>query len=203
MENLPEAAANRLSPAQFRCKQAECMLDLYVESKGEAYDSYFDMNCFLDAFLFMLVSVEDIAPPNVSANFRKEPAFVFLKQLRNLTTHHAIAAGSIQGSKFLRPLSRDSLREWRRWAALLQSWSARKGVRRNGSGTSSFQANTRASQGLRRHGISRWITGLCRGYLPTSTQSRLGGAALSEHPPICCYPAVTKKPAQGRLLVTH
>jgi len=83
------------------------MLDLYVESKGEAYDSYFDMNCFLDAFLFMLVSVEDIAPPNVSANFRKEPAFVFLKQLRNLTTHHAIAAGSIQGSKFLRPLSRE------------------------------------------------------------------------------------------------
>ena len=103
---MQEEELSRLSPAGLRLAEAEYFLREYVKHCGPPIDSYFGMVCCFDAFLFALVSVEEMVGKDIRERLNANSSFRFLKALRNITTHHSVLAASIQGNKFERPFSR-------------------------------------------------------------------------------------------------
>ena len=101
-----EAALYALSPAKLRCHEAERFLELFVKSCGPPRDSYFEMICYSDAFLFALISVEEMVDAKTKSKLHGKPMFRFLKALRNITTHHSNLSLASSGSKFPRPFVR-------------------------------------------------------------------------------------------------
>jgi len=101
-----EAALTSLTPPQLRACEAERFLQLYLESCAPPHDSYFDMICHSDAFLFTLISVEEMVDSQCHGRIGGIPVFRFLKALRNITTHHSVLASAAPDSKYPRPFSR-------------------------------------------------------------------------------------------------
>lgn len=93
------------TPAALRLAEAEYFLREYVRHCGPPRDWYFAMVCSFDAFLFSLVSVEEMVDEATKTELQAGSDFRFFKALRNITTHHSILAAPIAG-KFERPFSR-------------------------------------------------------------------------------------------------
>ena len=102
---MKEEELGRQSPASLRLAEAEYFLWEYIRHCGPPIDSYFKMVCYFDAFLFSLVSVEEMIGEEGKRQLQTDVSFRFLKALRNISTHHSILAAPIQG-KFERPFSR-------------------------------------------------------------------------------------------------
>lgn len=99
----PELAAS--TPVSLRLAEAEYFLSQFRAHCGPPRDSYFLMICYLDAFLFSLVSVEDI----ISRKRKKLNeclVFKFLKAARNVTTHQLVLAAPSRQGEHTRPFSR-------------------------------------------------------------------------------------------------
>ena len=61
---MNEEELARQSPASLHIEEAEYFLHGYIEHCGPLIDSYFGMVCSFDAFLFALVSVEEMLKPD-------------------------------------------------------------------------------------------------------------------------------------------
>ncbi len=101
-----EAKLYSLSPAKLRCYETERFLELFMKSCGPPRDSYFEMICYSDAFLFALISVEEMVDAKTKNKLRGKPIFRFLKVLRNITTHQSILSITLSESKFPCPFVR-------------------------------------------------------------------------------------------------
>ncbi len=96
-----------LNSGKFRWKEAEYFLEQYIKHCGPPQDSYFHMVCYLDAFLFTFISIEEVVNLSVrDNNIRKEDSFLFLKALRNTNAHHTILGIGLDDSKFSSPIAR-------------------------------------------------------------------------------------------------
>ena len=95
-----------LTSPQLRRSEAEYFCSQFLKACGPP-DSYFKMISYFDAFLFTLVSIEEIVDETKKAALRGNDTFRFVKALRNVTAHHSILASSQQDSKFVRPLRRE------------------------------------------------------------------------------------------------
>ena len=95
-----------LTSAQLRRSEAEYFCSQFVKACGPP-DSYFRMISYFDAFLFTLVSIEEIVDDSRKVALRANDTFRFVKALRNVTAHHSILASSQPDSKFVRPLRRE------------------------------------------------------------------------------------------------
>jgi len=100
----PEMAT--LTTAQLRYREAECFYSQFIANSGPPRDSYFKMVCYFDAFLFALVSVEEMIDDSAEKRLQHIDVFRFVKALRNITTHHSVLAALQPGAKFERPFSR-------------------------------------------------------------------------------------------------
>ncbi len=103
---MQEVDMAALKTGKLRWKEAEYFLEQYIKHCGPPIDSYFHMVCYLDAFLFSLVSVEEVVDDSVCGNMRKKDSFLFLKALRNTNAHHIILGIGLEDSKFSSPIAR-------------------------------------------------------------------------------------------------
>jgi hypothetical protein len=101
-----EDAMAKLTSAQLRLEHASYFLRSFLANCGPPQDSYFHMTAYFDAFLFSLVSVEEMLEEPKRSALRNCAEFRFMKVLRNVTTHHSVLAASQSDSKFLRPFAR-------------------------------------------------------------------------------------------------
>jgi hypothetical protein len=101
-----ENELSALSPSKLRFAEAEHFLNLFIKSCAPPKDWYFETISYADAFLFTLISVEEMVEDTVCQALRSKPVFRFLKAMRNVTTHHSVLASVAPGSKLPRPFSR-------------------------------------------------------------------------------------------------
>lgn len=94
------------NPALLRYNEASFFLSCFRTSCGPPHDSYFEMIAYIDAFLFCLISVEDMLSEERKKLLRKKAVFKFLKAARNITGHHTILASPNQHGEYVRPFSR-------------------------------------------------------------------------------------------------
>ena len=106
MSNIQASDVSQLSPAALRFAQAQRFLHLFNEASKPNGDCWFDMAMHFDAFLFCLVSVEEMIPDASKSQLQAIESFKFFKALRNITTHHSIVAGAHPAAKFPRALVR-------------------------------------------------------------------------------------------------
>jgi len=93
-----------LDSGNVRLIEAEYFLNQYVANTGP-HDSYFLMVCYLDAFLFTLISIEELVSQSVRHTLHQKDAFLFLKALRNTNAHHIVLGIRLKDSKFSHPIS--------------------------------------------------------------------------------------------------
>ena len=103
---MQETEMVKLSAPRLRLEEAKYFYSQFVAHCGPPRDSYFLMVAYFDAFLFALVSVEDMVPISVKAQLKSNEVFRFVKALRNITMHHSVLAALQPGAKFVRPFSR-------------------------------------------------------------------------------------------------
>jgi hypothetical protein len=103
---MQEADMSALSAPGLRCAEAQYFLSRFIENCGPPVDSYFLMVCYFDAFLFSLISVEEMISSEAKEHLRRKDVFRFLKALRNISSHHSVLGASLKDSKFPRPFSR-------------------------------------------------------------------------------------------------
>lgn len=103
---MQEAKAFALSSPLFRFAEADYFFSRFVESCGPPSDSYFRMVCYFDAFLFTLISIEEMVAEDVKKKLNSKPVFKFLKAMRNISTHHSVLGAALSDSKFPRPFYR-------------------------------------------------------------------------------------------------
>lgn len=103
---MQEAAMQPFTAAQLRYREAEFFYSQFIANSGPPRDSYFHMICYFDAFLFALVSVEEMIDDTAKSHLRGIDVFRFVKALRNITMHHSVLAAPQPGAKFERPFSR-------------------------------------------------------------------------------------------------
>ena len=102
---MDETQISNSEPAYLRYKGAWHIYEKFIESCGP-YDSYFQMITFLDAFLFLYVSIEEMINKQKKHTLNQLDVYNFLKAARNITTHHSILAAPKQKGDFERPFSR-------------------------------------------------------------------------------------------------
>jgi hypothetical protein len=103
---MQETEMATLTAAQLRYREAEYFYSQFIANSGPPCDSYFKMVCYFDAFLFALVSVEEMIDKSDQDRLRAIDVFRFVKALRNTTMHHSVLAAPQPGAKFERPFSR-------------------------------------------------------------------------------------------------
>jgi hypothetical protein len=103
---MQETEMSTLTTAQLRYYEAEYFYYQFIISSGPPCDSYFKMVCYFDAFLFAVVSVEEMINESDRDRLRGIEVFRFVKALRNITVHHSILTAPQPGAKFERPFSR-------------------------------------------------------------------------------------------------
>jgi hypothetical protein len=103
---MQEPEMPTLTTAQLRYREAEYFYSEFIANSGPPRDSYFKMVCYFDAFLFALVSVEEMIDDSAKARLRDIDVFRFVKALRNITMHHSVLAAPQPGAKFERPFFR-------------------------------------------------------------------------------------------------
>lgn len=95
-----------LTTAQLRYREADYFYTQFLAHCGPPHDSYFQMVCYFDSFLFALTSVEEMVDTSSKATLRDVEVFRFIKALRNITMHHSVLAAPQPGAKLVRPFSR-------------------------------------------------------------------------------------------------
>jgi hypothetical protein len=103
---MQEQKMAALTTAQLRYCEAEYFYSQFTANCGPPRDSYFKMVCYFDAFLFALVSIEEMIDDSVKERLRKIDVFLFVKALRNITMHHSVLAARQPGGKFERSFNR-------------------------------------------------------------------------------------------------
>lgn len=103
---MQETEMSTLTTAQLRYYEAKYFYSQFIVNSGPPCDSYFKMVCYFDAFLFALVSVEEMIDESDRDRLRDIEVFRFVKALRNITMHHSVLAAPQPGAKFERPFSR-------------------------------------------------------------------------------------------------
>lgn len=103
---MKETEMSTLTTAQLRYYEAKYFYSQFIVNSGPPCDSYFKMVCYFDAFLFALVSVEEMIDESDRDRLREIDVFRFVKALRNITMHHSVLAAPQPGAKFKRPFSR-------------------------------------------------------------------------------------------------
>jgi len=84
-----------LTPGEFRFREACLYYTLYMNHHGPEAglkDNRFRWMSFADAFLMMLVSIQDVMNPK--PELYKCDTFRFLKVMRNITVHQAVVMAS-------------------------------------------------------------------------------------------------------------
>jgi hypothetical protein len=103
---MQETDMAALNSGSLRWREAEYFLEQYIKHCGPPVDSYFHMVCYLDAFLFAFISIEEVVSDSIRGNIRRNDSFLFLKALRNTNAHHIILGIGLEDSKFHSPISR-------------------------------------------------------------------------------------------------
>ena len=105
---LNETQISNTRPALLRYYEAEFFMSRFLASCGPETirDSYFKMISYFDAFLFCLISIEEMVSDEQKRRLRSNNVFSFLKAARNLTTHHSVLASPNQHGQYIRPFSR-------------------------------------------------------------------------------------------------
>ncbi|MHB1579109.1 MAG: hypothetical protein ACYCTK_08615 [Acidithiobacillus ferrooxidans] len=94
-----------MSAPMLRLTEAKYLFDQFKSARNaEPNHGLFLLTVYFDAFLFCLVSIEEMVDTTTRDNLRAIPSFLFFKALRNIATHHSVLSG-ING-KFDRPISR-------------------------------------------------------------------------------------------------
>ena len=95
-----------LTPAALRLAEVKFIFERFKDSgKADHNSTLFLMTTYFDAFLFCLVSIEEMTSGTERDTIRELKVFRFFKALRNITTHHSVLTG-IRDSKFPRPIAR-------------------------------------------------------------------------------------------------
>ena len=103
---MQELEMSTLTTAQLRYFEAEYFYSQFIANSGPPREVYFKMVCYFDAFLFALVSVEEMIDASAKAHLREIEVFRFVKALRNITMHHSVLVSPQPGAKFECPFSR-------------------------------------------------------------------------------------------------
>jgi hypothetical protein len=103
---MQETDMQVLDSGNFRWREAEFFLNGYIGSCGP-HEDYFSMVCYLDAFLYTLVSIEEVVNKSIRDLLHQKDIFLFLKALRNTSAHHIVLGIGLKDSKFSHPISRD------------------------------------------------------------------------------------------------
>jgi len=103
---MDEQSMSAASPSRLRFAEAEYFHTQFLKNCGPPVDSYFLMVCYFDAFLFALISVEEMVSDAAKDHLRANSEFRFLKALRNISSHHSVLGAALSDSKFPRPFLR-------------------------------------------------------------------------------------------------
>ena len=105
---MTKIAADRfaeMSAPMLRLTEAKYLFDQFKSARNaEQNHGLFLLTVYFDAFLFCLISIEEMVDDATRDKLRAIPAFLFFKALRNVATHHSVLSG-VKG-KFARPISR-------------------------------------------------------------------------------------------------
>ena len=102
---IPVNQFAKMSPALLRLSEARYLFDQFKSARNsEPNHGLFLLTVYFDAFLFCLVSIEEMVDTATRDKLRTTQSFIFFKALRNIATHHSVLSG-IQG-KFERPIAR-------------------------------------------------------------------------------------------------
>jgi hypothetical protein len=89
----------------LRLTEARYLFDRFKSARNaKPNHGLFLLTVYFDAFLFCLVSIEEMVDTATRDKLRALPSFLFFKALRNIATHHSVLSG-VKG-KFSRPISR-------------------------------------------------------------------------------------------------
>jgi hypothetical protein len=102
---IQEDRMSGMTPAQLRLAEAEYFYLQFLKH-SRCGDCYFLMVSYFDSFLYALITIEEMIVKNLQLRLRDIPEFAFLKELRNINTHHSVLAAVTNNSKFSRPFSR-------------------------------------------------------------------------------------------------
>ncbi len=103
---IPQIDFADLDSGNFRWKEAEYFLNSYIGNRGPHHDS-FSMVCSFDAFLYTLISIEEVVSETIRVTLRKSDAYLFLKALRNANAHHFVLVVEMKDSNFPNPTSHE------------------------------------------------------------------------------------------------
>jgi hypothetical protein len=105
---LNEEQLSQASPAFLRYNEAKYLLEQFRRHCGPPAHSYFHLIVYFDAFLFCIVSIEEMLSRSQKDALHQLEIFTFLKAARNITTHHSILAAPPDAQKvgFQRPFGR-------------------------------------------------------------------------------------------------
>lgn len=104
-EMIEEEQISEMSPAQLRLAEAKYFYLQFLRHSRSG-DCYFLMVSYFDSYLFALISIEEMVVQKLRLKLYNIPEFAFLKELRNINTHHSVLAAVTKSSKFSRPFSR-------------------------------------------------------------------------------------------------
>ncbi len=94
------------SAPELRIEEADYFYSQFLKHCGPPADCYFLVVCYFDAFVFALVSIEEMVPDGAKEQIRACSEFRLFKALRNITTHHSVLCAAVADAKFPRPFSR-------------------------------------------------------------------------------------------------
>jgi hypothetical protein len=93
-------------PATVRWYQALYFYRAYRKASGPPQDSYFEMTCNFDAFLWALGSIRDLSTPQQRTDLGALEVYNFILGSRHATTHQGVLAAPRQLKLPGRPFSR-------------------------------------------------------------------------------------------------
>ena len=103
---MNEIELSTAGPPKVRLKEAVFFRDKFITACGPPLDSNFEMIVYFDAFLFTIVSIEEMVERRERQKLQASDVFLFLKAARNVTTHHSVLAAPNQPKGFAHPLPR-------------------------------------------------------------------------------------------------
>ncbi|MCH6485313.1 hypothetical protein MMG85_17310 [Pseudoxanthomonas sp. LH2527] len=105
MSRIAAGEFAEMSAPLLRFTEAKYLFEQFKSARNaEVNYGLFLLTAYFDSLLFCLVSVEEMVDESARKNLRSIKSFLFLKALRNITTHHSVLSG-VKG-KFPRPVSR-------------------------------------------------------------------------------------------------
>ena len=103
---MDQIELHKATPEKLRLKHARYFAERYRSYSGPPRDKYWLMVGYFDAFLFLLVSISEMASQPVRDKLLDLEAFRFFKTLRNIATHHSVLTVTLPNAKYERPFGR-------------------------------------------------------------------------------------------------